>query len=106
MSHPPFGNNKEASKKAADHDGGTPPAVSPILANELPLNDLASEYVALLITSVALRLSRSASGFYGKHWGIGNTEYRLILGLGLNGDCNAMQLAAVADVDRGAVSRS
>src|SRR5690606_26808090 len=73
---------------------------------EHALTSLASDYVALLVTSVSLRLSRSASGYYGRHWGIGTTEYRLVLGLGLNGCCNAMQLGSVADVDPGAVSRS
>lgn len=72
----------------------------------VPPPTLAAQSLPLLLARVAARLSRSAAQFYNEHWGIGTTEYRLLLGLGLTGRCNALQLSVVADVDPGAASRS
>lgn len=89
------------------HTGAPPPAIRPAApAWPLPPHTLAAQSLPLLVARVALRLSRSAAQFYGQHWQIGTTEYRLLLALGTCQGCNALQLSAIADVDPGATSRS
>ncbi len=73
---------------------------------ERPLPGLADDYIALLVASLAMRLSRGASNFYTRHWGIGSTEYRTVMALGRDGPCSAVHVAASADVDKAAISRS
>lgn len=67
---------------------------------------LADEFTAWLVASLALRLNRGASSFYSREWGIGTTEYRLILALGQLGTCSAIRAAEAADIDKAAASRS
>jgi DNA-binding MarR family transcriptional regulator len=76
----------------------------PVLERRVPA--LAAEHIGWLIASLAVRLTRSATRFYGHHWGIGATEYRLVLALGRDGGGTAAQAAAAADVDKAAASRS
>lgn len=73
---------------------------------ERPLPALATDFIGWLITSLSVRLSRSASSFYNQRWGIGTTEYRLLLALGVEHECSAAFVAAAADVDKAAASRS
>jgi DNA-binding MarR family transcriptional regulator len=71
---------------------------------ELP--PLARDYTAWLITSLAARLSRGASGYYTREWKIGSTEYRLLMALGREETCSAISAATAADIDKAAASRS
>jgi DNA-binding MarR family transcriptional regulator len=73
---------------------------------ERPLPALATDFIGWLVTSLSVRLSRSASSFYMQRWGIGTTEYRLLLALGVEHECSAAFVAAAADVDKAAASRS
>lgn len=79
-------------------------APEPVLDRAVPA--LAGDYTAWLVTSLAIRLSRGASSYYTRAWGIGSTEYRLIMALGRDGAGNAVHVAAAADVDKAAASRS
>lgn len=73
---------------------------------ERPLPALATDFIGWLVTSLSVRLSRSASSFYMQRWDIGTTEYRLLLALGVEHECSAAFVAAAADVDKAAASRS
>jgi DNA-binding MarR family transcriptional regulator len=70
------------------------------------LPPLTDEYTGWLITSLARRLSRNASQHYTRGWGVGSTEYRLVMAIGRAGPCSAVRAAAGADVDKAAASRS
>ncbi len=99
----------EPSKSSTDAQPGGPPArrtdsSDPVVDRAVPA--LADEYIAWLITGLAVRLSRGASSYYTRHWGIGSTEYRLMMALGREGPCTAVRAAAAADVDKAAASRS
>ncbi len=78
----------------------------PTLVSERALPALTDDYTAWLITSLATRLSRGASAYYTREWGLGSTEYRIVMALGQAGSCKAAQVAAAADVDKAAASRS
>lgn len=83
------------------------PAADPVNSSgDRPVPAIADEFLGWLITSLATRLSRSASNYYTRHWGIGTTEYRLVLALGREGPCTAVRAAGAADIDKGAASRS
>jgi DNA-binding MarR family transcriptional regulator len=71
-----------------------------------PIAPLAEEYLAVLIVSLAGRLSRGASSFYLRHFDIGMADYRIVLALGLAKGLNISAVAAAADVDKAAASRS
>jgi len=73
---------------------------------ERPVPELAADLIGWLVTSLSVRMSRSASSYYQQHWNIGTTEYRLILALGIEHGCTAARVAAAADVDKAAASRS
>ena len=81
-----------------------PDASGPVV--ERPLPALATDFIGWLVTSLSVRLSRSASNFYMQRWDIGTTEYRLLLALGVEHECSAAFVAAAADVDKAAASRS
>lgn len=67
---------------------------------------LCDDYTAWLVTSLAMRLSRGASTYYTREWGLGSAEYRLVMAAGRFGQGNATLLAAEADVDKAAASRA
>jgi len=71
-----------------------------------PIAPLAEEYIAVLVLSLAGRLNRGASGFYLRHFDIGMTDFRIVMALGLVKGLNVGELAAAADVDKAAASRS
>jgi DNA-binding MarR family transcriptional regulator len=79
-------------------------ADSPIIDRAVP--PLTDDFTAWLITSLAVRLNRGASSFYSRNWGIGTTEYRLVMELGQEAPCTAVKAAAAADIDKAAASRS
>ena len=71
-----------------------------------PIGQLAEEYLAVLIVSLAGRLSRGASSYYLRHFDIGMADYRIVLALGLAKGLNISAVATAADVDKAAASRS
>jgi DNA-binding MarR family transcriptional regulator len=87
-------------------------AVSPLRAPEptlealaAPIAPLAEEYLAVLIVSLAGRLSRGAASYYLRNFDIGMADYRIVLALGLAKGLNISAVAAAADVDKAAASR-
>ncbi|MDB5816573.1 MAG: transcriptional regulator, MarR family [Rhizobacter sp.] len=107
-----------ASKKmGSSHSEGFSPAdgeplvdidteIDPPIDAAPPIGMLAQEYIAVLVLSLAGRLNRGASSFYSRHFDIGMTEFRIILALGLVKGLNVGEVAAAADVDKAAASRS
>jgi len=71
-----------------------------------PIAPLAEEYLAVLVMTLAVRLNRGASNYYLKHFDISMADYRIVLALGLAKDLNISAVAASADVDKAAASRS
>ena len=71
-----------------------------------PIAPLAEEYIAVLVMSLAGRLNRGAASHYQKHFGITMVDYRIVLALGLAKGLNISAVAAAADVDKAAASRS
>jgi DNA-binding MarR family transcriptional regulator len=84
----------------------TTPAAPGVSIADRELPPLARDYTAWLITSLAARLSRGASGYYTREWKIGSTEYRLLMALGREEACSAISAATAADIDKAAASRS
>ncbi|MDN8617945.1 MarR family winged helix-turn-helix transcriptional regulator [Variovorax ginsengisoli] len=71
-----------------------------------PIAPLADEYIAVLVMSLAGRLNRGASNYYLKQFDISMVDYRIVLALGLAKNLNISAVAASADVDKAAASRS
>ena len=71
-----------------------------------PIAPLAEEYIAVLIMSLAGRLNRGAANHYQQHFDISMVDYRIVLALGLAKGLNISAVAAAADVDKAAASRS
>lgn len=88
-----------AGKKLEPRDG----ALGALAA---PIAPLADEYIAVLVMSLAGRLNRGASNHYLKHFDISMVDYRIVLALGLAKNLNISAVAASADVDKAAASRS
>lgn len=66
---------------------------------------LAHDFHVVLVMALAQRLQQSGSKYYFRHWRIGLTEHRLILALGKKDGIAVGKLAAIADLDKAAVSR-
>lgn len=79
-------------------------AVPPDLVAPIP--PIAQEYIAVLVTSLAGRLNRGASSYYLREFGIGMTEFRIVLAVGLAKGLNVGEVATAADIDKAAASRS
>jgi DNA-binding MarR family transcriptional regulator len=71
-----------------------------------PIARLAEEYIAVLVLSLASRLNRGATSYYLRHFDIGMTDFRIVMALGLVKGLNVGEVAAAADVDKAAASRS
>jgi len=80
-----------------------PPAVSTALSE--PVLDL-RDHIATRVAIFANRLSRAASRFYRKTYGIGVVEWRLIMYIGRTRETRANRICNATDLDKGAVSRS
>jgi DNA-binding MarR family transcriptional regulator len=65
-----------------------------------------SGHIATRVAIFANRLSRAASRFYRKHYGIGVVEWRLIMFIGRAKETRANRICSETDLDKGAVSRS
>jgi DNA-binding MarR family transcriptional regulator len=66
--------------------------------------DLA-RYVPAYLTWTASKLSRGASGFYLKHFGVGIEVWRCLVLLAAEGACSANQVSRVIGMDKASVSR-
>lgn len=67
---------------------------------------LADEFIAVLITTIAMRLSRGSTNFYRARWDIGMLDWRVLLALDRTQALNVGALADAAGLDKAAVSRS
>jgi DNA-binding MarR family transcriptional regulator len=67
---------------------------------------LADDFIAVLITTVATRLSRGSTNFYRARWDIGMQDWRVLLVLARTQALNVGSLACAAGLDKAAVSRS
>jgi DNA-binding MarR family transcriptional regulator len=70
-----------------------------------PVLDLNS-HIPTRVAIFANRLSRAASRFYRKRYGIGVVEWRLIMYIGRAKETRANRICSETDLDKGAVSRS
>lgn len=62
-------------------------------------------YVPAYLTWTANKLSRGASGFYLKHFGVGIEVWRCLVLLAVDGSCSANQISRVIGMDKASVSR-
>jgi len=85
-------------------------AVRPAVANppELaaPLAQLAQNYLAVLVMTLAGRLNRGAAHFYMRRFEMTVNDHRIMLALGLAQGLNVGEVATAAVVDKAAASRS
>jgi len=65
-----------------------------------------NNYTPALLAILANRMSRGASKFYRRHFGVGLTEWRTLGMLALEPDIPAMRVAEVTGMDKAAVSRA
>lgn len=70
-----------------------------------PVLDLNS-HIATKVAVFANRLSRSASRYYRKRYGIGVVDWRLVMFIGHAVETRANRICSETDLDKGAVSRS
>jgi DNA-binding MarR family transcriptional regulator len=63
-------------------------------------------YVPAFITFIANKLSRSASAFYQKHFGVNVTEWRIMALLAIEPGITASRICYVIGFDKGPVSRT
>lgn len=82
------------------------PAPEPVPASPPLGGILADEFIAVLITTIARRLSRGSTHFYRSRWDIGMLDWRVLLVLERTRALNVGALADAADLDKAAVSRS
>jgi DNA-binding MarR family transcriptional regulator len=71
-----------------------------------PVAPIAHAYLAVRVMSLANRLNRGASSFYQRRFGIAMVDYRIVMALGLVKGLNISEVAAAADIDKAAASRS
>ncbi|MCA1454677.1 MarR family transcriptional regulator [Bradyrhizobium sp. BRP22] len=67
---------------------------------------LAREHVAVLVSTIGMRLNRGATAYYRSVWNIGAVEWRLIMTLKSISSLNVSELSDAADIDKAAASRS
>ncbi len=65
-----------------------------------------NSHIPTRVAIFANRLSRAASRFYRKRYGIGVVEWRLIMYIGRAKETRANRICSETDLDKGAVSRS
>jgi len=70
-----------------------------------PVLDL-KDHIATRVAIFANRLSRAASRFYRRTYGIGVVEWRLMIYIGRTRETRANRICRETDLDKGAVSRS
>jgi DNA-binding MarR family transcriptional regulator len=67
---------------------------------------LAREHVAVLVSTIGMRLNRGATAYYRSTWDIGAVEWRLLMTLKNIDSLNVSELSEAADIDKAAASRS
>jgi DNA-binding MarR family transcriptional regulator len=67
---------------------------------------LADDFVAVLVIAIANRLTRGASRFYRETFDLGVVEFRIMMCLDRRMGRSIGEIGDLADVDKGAVSRS
>jgi DNA-binding MarR family transcriptional regulator len=67
---------------------------------------LARDHVAVLMSTIGMRLSRGAMAYYRATWNISTVEWRLLMTLNSIESLNVSELSDAADVDKAAASRS
>ncbi|QIG94892.1 MULTISPECIES: MarR family winged helix-turn-helix transcriptional regulator [unclassified Bradyrhizobium] len=67
---------------------------------------LAREHLAVLVSTIGMRLNRGATAYYRSAWNIGAVEWRLIMTLKSISSLNVSELSDAADIDKAAASRS
>jgi DNA-binding MarR family transcriptional regulator len=67
---------------------------------------LAREHLAVLVSTIGMRLNRGATSYYRSVWNIGVVEWRLIMTLNSISSLNVSELSDAADIDKAAASRS
>lgn len=72
----------------------------------IPVTPLAQESLAVLVTSLAGRLNRGATGYYQREFGLAMSDFRVLLSLVGTEGLNVGELAHQAEVDKAAASRS
>jgi len=75
-------------------------------AADLKPTEIFSDHFATLVAILANRLTRGASNYYRRTFGIGVMEWRILYALRETGDLSAFEIAQVTDLDKAAVSRS
>lgn len=83
----------------------TAPAVA--LPAATPEADAAVDrYLAAFVLGLANRLANGASNHYRTHFGFGMSEWRAMMAIGSARECIVREVAALADLDLGAASKS
>jgi len=67
---------------------------------------LARDHVAVLVSTIGMRLSRGAMAYYRSTWNISTVEWRLLMTLNSIESLNVSELSDAADIDKAAASRS
>src|SRR3569832_313863 len=67
---------------------------------------LAREHVAVLVSTIGMRLNRGATAYYRSAWNISAVEWRLLMTLKTIEALNVSELSEAADIDKAAASRS
>ena len=67
---------------------------------------LAQEHLAILVSTIGMRLLRGTTAYYRAAWDLGMAEWRLLIVLNSTESLNVSELSGVADLDKAAVSRS
>ncbi len=67
---------------------------------------LTREHVAVLLSTIGIRLNRGSMAYYRSAWNIGTVEWRLLMTLNTIEALNVSELSDAADVDKAAASRS
>jgi DNA-binding MarR family transcriptional regulator len=67
---------------------------------------LARDHVAVLMSTIGMRLSRGAMAYYRSTWNISTVEWRLLMTLNSIESLNVSELSDAADIDKAAASRS
>lgn len=67
---------------------------------------LANEHLAVLVSTIGMRLNRGSTAYYRAAWNIGIVEWRILMTLNSIQSLNVSELSDAADVDKAAASRS
>jgi DNA-binding MarR family transcriptional regulator len=67
---------------------------------------LAQQHLAILVSTIGMRLLRGTTAYYRAAWDLGMTEWRLLIVLNSTQSLNVSELSGAADLDKAAVSRS